>query len=269
MWQTINIYRRLISVNIRGQIQYRVAFIFDILATGLITALGFGTIALVLQRFENIAGWTVFEIALLFGMAETAFGVMDLIFSGFDPQFFGRKVRLGGFDQMLLRPVNLIAQVLGSQFVLRRLGRIMQGVIILIIALLQLQIQWTPIKVLLLPVVFISLIIFFGGLFIFGSTLSFWTIDSIEVVNIFTYGGTEMIQYPMDIYPNFIRTFFTYILPAIFLLYYPALFILDKPDPLGMPPFSAFLAPLVAAGVFTGAYLFWNYGLRFYQSTGS
>ena len=85
---------------------------------------------------------------------------------------------------------------------------------------------------------------------------------------IFTYGGTEMIQYPMDIYPNFIRTFFTYILPAIFLLYYPALYILNWPDPLGMPPIAPFLAPFVAIVMLTIANLFWNYGLRFYESTG-
>lgn len=120
----------------------------------------------------------------------------------------------------------------------------------------------------MLPVVFISLVIFFGGLFIMGATLSFWTIESLEVVNIFTYGGTEMIQYPMDIYPNFIRTFFTYILPAIFLLYYPALYILNWPDPLGMPPIAPFLAPFVAIVMLTIANLFWNYGLRFYESTG-
>ena len=114
-----------------------------------------------------------------------------------------------------------------------------------------------------------SLVIFFGGLFIVGAALSFWTIESLEAVNIFTYGGTEMMQYPMDIYPNLMRAFFIYILPAIFLLYYPALYILDKPDPLGMPPFSPFLAPFVAIIVFTLALVFWNYGLRFYQSSGT
>jgi ABC-2 type transport system permease protein len=121
----------------------------------------------------------------------------------------------------------------------------------------------------MLPVIFISLVTFFGGLFISGATLSFWTIESLEAVNIFTYGATEMMGYPMDIYPNLIRNFFTYILPAIFLLYYPALYILDKPDPLGMPAFSPFLAPFVALGVFAVSLWFWNYGLLFYQSTGS
>ncbi len=87
---------------------------------------------------------------------------------------------MGTFDQMLLRPANLIAQILGSQFIIRRLGRIIQGSIILIIALNQLDIQWTTVKFLMLPVIFISLVIFFGGLFISGATLSFWTIETLE-----------------------------------------------------------------------------------------
>lgn len=269
MIETFDIYRRLISISIRSQLQYRVSFIFDLLGTGLITALSFSTIALVLQRFEDIGGWEVYEIAFLYGMTETAFGTMDMIFSGFDPPYFGRRVRLGTFDQMLLRPASLIPQVLGSQFILRRLGRILQGLIILVIALSQLAISWTALKLLLLPLIFISLVIFFGGLFICGATLSFWTIESLEAVNILTYGGAEMMNYPMDIYPQIIRKFFTYILPAIFLLYYPSLYILDKPNPLGMPAFSPFLAPLVALAVFTISLRFWAYGLRFYQSTGT
>jgi len=266
---TLGIYRHLISVSIRGQLQYRVSFLFDLLGTGLVTLLGIGTIALVLQRFDNISGWTIFEIAFLFGMAETAFGAMDMIFSGFDPPYFGRRVRLGTFDQMLLRPANLIAQILGSQFVIRRFGRIIQGFIILIIALNQLDIHWTIVKYLMLPVTFFSLVIFFGGLFIAGAALSFWTIETLEAVNFFTYGATEMMSCLMDIYPNLIRSFFTYILPAIFLLYYPALYILDKPDPLGMPAFSPFLAPFVALAVFALSLRFWKFGLSFYQSTGS
>lgn len=67
-------------------------------------------------------------------------------------------------------------------------------------------------------------------------------------MNIFTYGATEMMGFPMDIYPNLIRNFFTYILPAIFLLYYPALYILDKPDPLGMPSLLSLLGAICSTG---------------------
>jgi ABC-2 type transport system permease protein len=194
---------------------------------------------------------------------------MDLLFSGFDPRYFGTQVRLGRFDQIMLRPVHITLQVLGSEFVLRRLGRILQGVLIFCLALRLLDIRWTVAKLAYLPVVFLSLVAFFGGLFVIGATITFWTIESIEVVNIFTYGGNEMMSYPMHIYPDWMLRFFTFVLPAVFLNYYPALYFLDKPDPLGMPPFAPFLAPVIGAGILTLALVFWRFGVRHYQSTGT
>jgi ABC-2 type transport system permease protein len=241
----------------------------DLIATGFVTISGFVTLAFVLQRFGSIAGWKLGEVAFLFGMVETSFGLMDMIFSGFDPGNFGRQTRLGRFDQLLLRPVGITLQVLGSEFILRRLGRIVQGVAILILSSTMVHIHWTMVKVLYLPVVLTSLIAFFGGLFIIGATISFWTLESIEIVNIFTYGGTEMISYPMTIYPEWLRDIFSYILPAIFLNYYPALYFLGKSDPFHFPAFAPFLSPLAGFGVLTVALMFWKFGIRHYQSTGT
>ena len=268
-WNALGIYHRLVSVKILGQLQYRLSFLSDVIATGLITTLGFGTLALVLQRFENIGGWSLAEIAFLFGIVETSFGTMDMLFSGFDPQGFGQHVRRGTFDQLLLRPVGITVQVLGSEFILRRLGRIAQGLVIFGFALATLEIDWTAAKILYLPVVFASLVCFFGGLFITGATFSFWTVEALEVINIFTYGGNEMIGYPAHIYPDWMRRTFTFIIPAIFLNYYPALFFLDKPDPFGLPVFAPFLAPLVGLGSLFAALAFWRFGIRHYQSTGT
>jgi ABC-2 type transport system permease protein len=78
-----------------------------------------------------------------------------------------------------------------------------------------------------------------------------------------------MMSYPMHIYQDWLRKFFTYVLPAIFLNYYPALYILGKPDPFHMPWFAPFLSPVAGFGVLAAALLFWNYGLRHYQSTGT
>jgi ABC-2 type transport system permease protein len=125
------------------------------------------------------------------------------------------------------------------------------------------------VKLVYLPIVFLSLICFFGGLFIIGSTITFWTIESIELVNIFTYGGSEMMSYPMNIYPDWMLRFFTFVIPAIFLNYYPALFFLDKPDPLSMPYLSPFLAPVIGVGVLAAGLAFWRVGIRHYQSTGT
>jgi len=266
---TFTLYWRLIAAQIRSQMQYRVAFVLEVTATLVTLSLFFVALGLVVQRFGHLGGWRVGEIAFLWGAVEVAFGVMDMIFSGFDPQGFGQRVRRGSFDQMLLRPVNVTVQVLGSEFVVRRLGRIVQGAAIFAFALWQVDIHWTVVKLLYLPFVIGGMIGYFGGLFIIGSTVTFWTIESIEAVNILTYGGTELIAYPMHIYPDWLRRTFTYVVPAIFLNYYPALYFLDKPDPLGMPPFVHFLAPVVGVAMLGIALAFWNFGMKHYQSTGT
>jgi ABC-2 type transport system permease protein len=73
----------------------------------------------------------------------------------------------------------------------------------------------------------------------------------------------------MHIFPDLLRRFFTYVIPAIFLSYYPALVVFDMPDPFNMPTWSAFLAPIVGIGSFTSAIVFWNFGIRHYKSTGT
>ena len=266
---TLDIYRRLISIRIRAQLQYRGSFLLGLVATAIGSAAGFGTLALVLQRFDTIAGWTLGEVAFLYGTVEVAFGLTEILFGGFDPDVFGPMVQRGSFDQLLLRPVNITFQVLGSDFVLRRLGKIAQGLFIFCVALALAGVRWTLGKIVYLPLVVASLTAFFGGLFIIGSTTTFWTVKRIEVINIFTYGGSEMMSYPMHIYAKWMRRFFTYIIPAIFLSYCPALYLLDKPDPLNMPAFAPFLSPVAGFGVLAVALAFWRFGIRHYTSTGT
>lgn len=266
---TFGLYLRLLSIQIRSQLQYRVAYLFEMFTTGLVTVFDFGALALVFERFGSIQGWNLGEVAFLYSLVEISFGLMDLFFSGFDPGRFSQHVRLGTFDQLLLRPVSITAQVLGSELVLRRIGRVLVGVGIFATALGLIEIHWTPVKIAFLPVMVASMFAFFGGLFIIGSTFTFWTIESVEMMNIFTYGGGMLISYPMHIYPDWIRRFFTFVLPAIFLNYYPALYILDKPDPLNFPNFAPLLAPAAGSLVLLISLAFWRFGIRHYKSTGS
>ncbi len=266
---TFQLYLRLLGVQIRSQMQYRVSFLFLLFGTGLTALVEFLSLALAMLRFETIGGWTIPEVAFLYGMVEFSFGTMDLIFSGFDPQEFGQKVRLGAFDQVLLRPVNVTVQVLSSRFLLRRIGKMLVGVGIFAFALYALDIAWNPLKLAYLLVVIASMVMFFGGLFIIGATVTFWTVESIEVINILTYGGSYVISHPMHIFQGWLRRFFTFIVPAIFLNYYPALYFLDKPAPFPIPAYASFLSPLVGVGVLALSTFVWRFGIRHYQSTGT
>jgi ABC-2 type transport system permease protein len=268
LWNA-RMYLRLLSVQLRSQMQFRFSFWMDLLSTIILNGSFVLSIALVLQRFGGIAGWTFGEVAFLVGMVEMSFGAMDLVFSGFDDAYFSGLVRLGSFDQLLLRPVGITWQVLGSRFLLRRIGRILEGLIIFVVSLSLIHIDWTLAKILYLPVVLVCQLLTMGALFMIGSTITFWTMQSIEAMNVLTYGGTEMMSYPMTVYPGWMQRIFTYVIPFIFMNYYPALFFLDKPDPLGFPRFASFLAPLVAIIFFFLALRFWRFGIDHYQSSGT
>jgi ABC-2 type transport system permease protein len=265
----LDIYRRLIAVRIRSQLQYRVSAFMDVVAMTIVTGVEFGALAMVFQRFNTIAGWTLGEVAFLYGIATATFGTMDLLFGGFDPDTFAPMVQRGTLDQLLLKPASITFQVFGSAFLFRRFGKIAQGIIIFCIALSMTDVNWTLAKIAYMPVVFISQVVFFGGLFIIGATSTFWTVQRVEAINIFTYGGTELMSYPMTIYAKWMRRFFTYIIPMIFLNYYPALYFLDKPDPLNGPAFAPFLAPIAGFGMLAAALGFWRFGLKHYTSTGT
>ena len=269
MRHSLSTYRRLIGEQIRSQMTYGVSFVTETFSVALITLLEYAFLALVFTKFDDLGGWSLGQIAFLYGLAELSFGIKDLIFSGFDPDNFGLQIRRGAFDQLLLRPLNITLQVIGSEFVLRRFGKIIIGFMIFLSALNLNPVAWTPPKTLLTLLAIFSQVCFFGGLFVFGSTITFWTIESIEVINIFTYGGSYMISHPMHIFPDALRRFFTFIIPAAFLNYYPALYILEIPDPFGLPEWVAFLAPVAGLIILASTLVFWRFGINHYQSTGT
>jgi len=269
MRHTLAIYRRLISVQIRSQMAYRVSFWTELVGVALVSILEYSSLALVFAKFNNLGGWSLGQVAFLYGLAEFSFGVMDLLFSGFDPDIFGLQIRRGSFDQLLLRPINITLQVIGSEFVLRRFGKIIIGILIFISAIHLYPITWSVPKVLLVLFSIFSQVCFFGGLFIIGSTITFWTVESIEVINIFTYGGSYMISHPMHIFPNSLRRFFTYIIPVAVINYYPAIYVFEINDPFGLPDWTAFLAPIIGILLLAAALAFWRFGINHYQSTGT
>ena len=91
--------------------------------------------------------------------------------------------------------------------------------------------------------------VIFAAIWVIGAAITFWTVETSEVTNVFTYGGEALVSYPMPIYAEGIRRFFTYVVPLVFVSYLPSLYILEKPDPLGLPPVLQLCSPIVAVAV--------------------
>lgn len=266
MLNAIHLYGRMAATSIRGQMQYRASFIMQTLGqVGLV--IEFVAIWALFHRFGNLGGWTLAEVAMLYGIVHVQWGITDLLGRAFDS--FGNNVRKGDFDRILLRPRSTVLQLAGTEILLHRIGRIFQGAAVLTWALAQLDMAWTPVKVALFLTTLLAGTALFGGMLIMQATLCFWTIEGLEVANIFTHGGVETARYPMAIYPRWFRSLFTIVVPLGAVTYFPAMALLGRDDPLGSPVWFQWTAPLLGFLFFGVSLQVWKLGLRRYRSTGS
>jgi ABC-2 type transport system permease protein len=106
-------------------------------------------------------------------------------------------------------------------------------------------------------------------MFVLQATIAFWTIEGLEVANIFTYGGVETAQFPLTIYSKWFRRFFTFIVPLACVNYLPALAILGRGESLGFPQWVSWLSPALGVVFLCLTLQVWRFGVRHYCSTGS
>ncbi|MFF0749023.1 ABC transporter permease [Streptomyces sp. NPDC004267] len=255
---------------IRSTLTYRSSFALTFLSSLGVTFFDFVVILLMFGqvRGRGLGGFSFAEVAFLYGTAGTSFGLADLVMGSL-PRMGGR-VRDGSFDTFLLRPAPVLAQVAADRFALRRLGRVVQGLIVLVWGLAQLDgVEWSPLKVALVPVMVVSGALIFGALMVLGASVLFWMQDASEVTNSFTYGGNTLLQYPPTIFARDLVRGVVYVVPLAFVNWLPALYVLGRPAPEGVPDAAAFASPLVAAVCCVVAGWAWRVGLRAYRSTGS
>jgi ABC-2 type transport system permease protein len=261
-------YRLIAGMWLRSTMAYRASFAMTTLGNFAVTALDFVAILLMFSRVDALGGYTLPEIAFLYGLSSTSFGLADLAIGSMDR--LGRRVRDGTLDTLLVRPAPVLAQVAADRFALRRLGRVTQGMLVLGYALLALDhLHWTAWKVLLMPVMVLSGCAIFCAVFVAGAAFQFVAQDASEVQNAFTYGGATLLQYPPTVFARELVRGVTFVLPLAFVNWLPATYVLGRPYPLGLPGWTAFTPPLVAVGCCALAGLAWRAGLRSYRSTGS
>jgi len=260
------LYARLSIARIREQLQYRTSFALQTLGMFVISFLDFAAILVLFANVPQLGGWSVSEVALLYALSSLAFSLTDLVIGHLD--LLPQMVRAGTFDLILVRPRGTLFQLVTQDFQLRRVGKIAQSIAILAYALATVRVDWTLERAALLVVIVPAGALIFGSIWVAAICIVFWTIDANEAANAVTYGGSFFAQYPINIYDRWLRRFLAYVVPTAFVAYFPALFILGKPDPLGLPAWLEVSTPLVALMAAAVTALIWRAAVRHYQSAG-
>jgi ABC-2 type transport system permease protein len=100
------------------------------------------------------------------------------------------------------------------------------------------------------------------------SSIAFWTVETQEVANSFTYGGNFITEYPLDVLRGWLHRLVV-IIPVAFVNYLPVAWILHRRTAVGMPAWTGLFAPAIAVASALVARAVWFTAIRHYRSTGS
>lgn len=258
----MRLYLKYFTMQLKAELEYRKAFIISIIAKMATSIFSVLSIYFLFDKFGSIAGYTFEDVLICFSVTYMGYSLAECFFRSFD--HFDRMISNGVFDRILVRPKGIILQVLGSEIEFNRFGRTLVSIIIVIGVLINNQQLLQPDKILTIILMILGTIVIYASLFILKAGITFFTTQSLEIMNIFTDGTRDLAQYPLNIYQKWVQNFFTYILPIALVNYYPLLYLIGKTNNklyMILPIFTTiFIIP---------CYAVWKIGIRKYKSTGS
>lgn len=251
-------------MNMRSSMQYK-ANMWLLTFSQTIVVLGeLLSIWIMFKQFKSVGYWGFYETALMFGIVIFVFSFAECFARGYDE--FPKLIKNGTLDRLLVRPVNIHLQILGNQVELVKIGRILVGFIVILIALIKLSIAWTIWKVLVLIGTLLCGVVIITGIFMIGAGISVFSVENLEFINIMTNGGKELSFYPINIYNKWLARIFTFILPFACFNYLPISYLCGYGS---LPPVIYALSPFIGMLFIIPCILFFNWSLKKYQSTGT
>ena len=253
---------RLLGIHLRlgilNELQYRTNLFIQLIqsAVGLLTAL-LG-LAVVFSKTDSLGGWSAPELLAIIGVYTLVSGITQFVVQPSLARFM-EDVRLGTLDFTLTKPVD--AQILISmrQVEVWKLVDVVVGLVVLGVAIAQLGATVGPTEAIAFLVALLSGVTIIYSFLLILATCVFWFIRLDNILNIFQ-SMYEAGKWPIGIYPPWLRTMLTFLVPIGFAITIPTEGLvgrLTSPNLLGAIALAVVL-PLIARA-------FWKIGVRHYS----
>ena len=227
------------------------------------TVASFGFLYILFHRVSSLQGWAFEELLFIYGFNLVCLGLFNVLSMNLY-EFGERYIMEGRFDQIMLRPLHSLFQVIFEAFRIESFQEFATGLAVVVYVWHKLDLPLAPLDLLLFLLMTVCGVTIYLSVFVILSSLSFWFEDRVgvspPVFNMIAFG-----RYPVTIYNVFIQFLLSWIIPFAFASFYPTTYFLQRHE------FAAFFAlvPLVAATFLLLALFLWSRGVRSYQSTGS
>lgn len=263
---TARMVRTLYGSRIRSQASYRTSFVSDLLGQALIVGVEFLELWVILANVGTLGGMTLPQVAVVYGLGSLAFGIADLLLGEIDG--LSTYIKSGKLETLMIRPVPMLLQISSLDLSLRRIGRILVGLGMYVVALGIAGFTPTAATLALAVIAPLAGAAIFGALLTMAGAMQFWLIDGREFANAFTYGGNYVATTPGAVFALPMRAFFTFVIPATLVAYAPTLVLLDLPGPILLPQWTGWMGVPAAILTWALAALLWRAGIRTYTGAG-
>lgn len=225
-------------------------------------------IYLLFLKFSSLQQWKLNELFFLYSFLFLSYSLVTFLFTGI--RDFDELVYEGEFDNFLYKPLGILFQVVASKSdYAASLGHGLIGVILFVISANSINVEWNIIEISYALITIMGGVLIQTSIFMFSSTLSFWTIRATNIRNILFFSTRKFAGYPISIYPVFIQTIMIYIIPFAFVNYFPAQFFLQKDDGFIFNKAFLYATPIVGLVMINFAYFAWKKGIMKYCSVGN
>lgn len=263
------LFAAFFQVAVRREMAYRGAYLAGFVGHLIDNGAVFVTLYILISSFEVMGGWNGNEVMVLYSLASMSYAIGASFFFNFYNGLSSR-IRSGEFDASLTKPIHpFLHEVFSSGFNIGFASHFVLSLVVMLIALANLDYQLTVQNVLFLISAIIGASLIQAAILIAFSTMSFYTVGNNSLADYLMWYMYDFANYPITIFPRAIQLILTFILPYAFISFYPATALLGKSIPAGYPPILPYLSPAVGLLLFLLSIRLWNWGLKNYKSTGS
>lgn len=248
---------------IKGIVQSKVDFFMGLVGFFIVQFTGVMFLFLVFKKIPSIDGWSFDEILLMYGFAQLPRGI-DHFFTDNLWAVAWNKVIFGEFDRYMVRPINLLFQVISEKLQTDAMGEIIVGSLLIFISAKNNVINFNTQKLIVFIFSIIVGSILYTAIKLIYSSLAFWLQRSGTFLYT-VYQTADFSKYPIQIYSKTIRFIISWLIPFAFVSYFPISYFLGRStfvSTIGLEFVITIIFSIIACMVFSK-------GTQIYESAGN
>ena len=223
----LHIYLKLIRLQAKAQINDRGSFALRFVSKIFGWGSGFIMIWIMLYKFQNLAGWSPYEVLFLYTLNIFSYSIIATFLMN-PCEKLPKYIQSGEFDGIITKPVNSFFYYTFRIFSTGYFANFTMCLVVMIICIIKLHIRMNLLNIIFLILVLLGGSLIQGALFIFEAVPTFWIIKNDSLRGLLISNFRSFIQYPLSIYNSVIQVFMTFIIPYGFINFFPSQYFWGK-----------------------------------------